>query len=118
MILSYCRSKATGQPLPWGPLAGPGLQRTGWWKPTSSGSSWKFAWFSSSNKSFAHVLEMVNSGAEIIDVGGESTRPGSKTISPKTEWNRVSYVLKNLKALYHGSNARLTISLTPESEKR
>ena len=53
--------------------------------------------FNKRNKSFAHVLEMVNSGAEIIDVGGESTRPGSKTISPKTEWNRVSYVLKNFK---------------------
>ena len=35
--------------------------------------------------------------AEIIDVGGESTRPGSKTIDPATEWKRVNHVLKNFK---------------------
>ena len=27
---------------------------------------------------------MIESGANIIDVGGESTRPGSKTINPET----------------------------------
>ena len=32
---------------------------------------------------------MIKSGADIIDVGGESTRPGSKTINPKIEWKRV-----------------------------
>ena len=40
---------------------------------------------------------MINSGADIIDIGGESTRPGSKIISPKIEWQRVSKVIKNLK---------------------
>ena len=32
---------------------------------------------------------MINAGADIIDIGGESTRPGSKIISPKIEWQRV-----------------------------
>ena len=32
---------------------------------------------------------MIKSGANIIDVGGESTRPGSKTIDPKVEWKRI-----------------------------
>ena len=32
---------------------------------------------------------MINSGADIIDVGGESTRPGSKIISQKNELKRV-----------------------------
>ena len=40
---------------------------------------------------------MIKSGAKIIDVGGESTRPGSKTIDPKIEWNRVRHVLANFK---------------------
>ncbi len=53
--------------------------------------------FNKKNKSFSHIIEMINAGAEIIDVGGESTRPGSKTISPKTEWNRLSHVLNNFK---------------------
>ena len=53
--------------------------------------------FNKKNKSFSHIIEMIKAGAEIIDVGGESTRPGSKTISPKTEWNRLNHVLKNFK---------------------
>ena len=32
---------------------------------------------------------MISSGANIIDVGGESTRPGSKTINSKIEWKRL-----------------------------
>ena len=27
--------------------------------------------------------------SKIIDVGGESTRPGSKTVDPKVEWKRI-----------------------------
>jgi len=56
--------------------------------------------FNKKNKSFKHTSNMIQSGAEIIDVGGESTRPGSKTIDPTTEWKRVQYVLKNFKKKY------------------
>ena len=40
------------------------------------------------------------SGANIIDVGGESTRPGSKTINPEIEWKRVKFVIKKFKKKY------------------
>ena len=33
--------------------------------------------FNSRKKSYIHISNMIKSGAEIIDVGGESTRPGS-----------------------------------------
>ena len=56
--------------------------------------------FNKTNKSFKHISSMIQSGAEIIDVGGESTRPGSKTIDPATEWKRVKHVLKNFKKKY------------------
>ena len=36
---------------------------------------------------------MFKSGARIIDVGGESTRPGSKSISEKHEWIRLYKIL-------------------------
>ena len=39
--------------------------------------------FNEKRKSLKHISDMINSGADIIDVGGESTRPGSKTINPK-----------------------------------
>ena len=29
---------------------------------------------------------MINAGATIIDIGGESTRPGSKVVKEKEEW--------------------------------
>ena len=36
---------------------------------------------------------LFNSGANIVDLGGESTRPGSKPVSSKIEWNRIKYIL-------------------------
>lgn len=45
-----------------------------------------------------HALRMVKEGADIIDVGGESTRPGADLISIDEELNRVIPVIKALKA--------------------
>ena len=36
-------------------------------------------------------------GADIIDIGGESTRPGSTTINKIKEWNRVKNIIETLK---------------------
>ncbi|MDA9629382.1 dihydropteroate synthase [Candidatus Pelagibacter sp.] len=52
--------------------------------------------FNSYNKGIKHALEMYKSGANIIDVGGESTRPGSKSINEKLEWKRVNRILKSI----------------------
>ena len=35
-------------------------------------------------------------GADLVDIGGESTRPGSKSINSKIEWNRVKKILKKI----------------------
>ncbi len=56
--------------------------------------------FNSREKSFKHISSMIKSGADIIDVGGESTRPGSRTIDSRTEWNRVQHVIKSFKKKY------------------
>ena len=56
--------------------------------------------FNKSSKSFKHITKMVESGADIIDVGGESTRPGSITINPEEEWNRIKHVMKKFKKNY------------------
>ena len=40
---------------------------------------------------------MIDSGASIIDIGGESTKPGSKTVSKKKEWERIKKVIKNIR---------------------
>ena len=44
-----------------------------------------------------HALEMINEGAAIIDIGGESTRPGSTPVSADEEMNRVIPVIKALR---------------------
>ena len=45
----------------------------------------------------ARALEMERAGADIIDIGGESTRPGSEFVSAEEEWRRLEPVLKGLK---------------------
>ena len=39
---------------------------------------------------------MFKSGANIIDVGGESTRPGSNAINIKLEWRRIEKIIKSI----------------------
>ena len=56
--------------------------------------------FNNHSKAFKQISNMIKSGANIIDVGGESTRPGSKTIDPKIEWARIKYVLNKFKKKY------------------
>ena len=53
--------------------------------------------FNSKKNSIKHIHNMIDSGADIIDIGGESTRPGSKTINPKIEWKRIEFIVKNFK---------------------
>ncbi len=52
--------------------------------------------FNNKNKGIEHALKMFRSGAHIIDVGGESTRPGSKGIDEKLEWRRLKLILKSI----------------------
>ena len=42
------------------------------------------------------VKKLLEEGAKIIDLGGESTRPGAKEINQKEEWKRIQSKLKNL----------------------
>ena len=65
--------------------------------PDSFSDGGKFNSYKNANK---HIIEMINYGAKIIDVGGESTRPGSKTISSDIEWKRIKNIVKNFKKNY------------------
>ncbi len=52
--------------------------------------------FNSKKKGINHAINLINSGANLIDVGGESTRPGSKVIKENLEWQRINKILKSL----------------------
>jgi len=47
----------------------------------------------------AHGLRLVDEGADVLDIGGESTRPGAPYVSPEEELQRVLPVLERLAAL-------------------
>ena len=48
------------------------------------------------HKAIRHAIQMINEGADIIDVGGESTRPYSSAVSEKEELKRVKPVIEKL----------------------
>ena len=47
-------------------------------------------------RAIARAIEMESEGADIIEIGGESTRPGSSRVSPDEEMGRVLPVLRGL----------------------
>lgn len=47
-----------------------------------------------------HAQEMVDQGVDILDIGGESTRPGYQKVSEDEEIERVAPVLEKLKARF------------------
>ncbi|HZF02500.1 MAG TPA: dihydropteroate synthase [Methylomirabilota bacterium] len=52
--------------------------------------------FLNADAAIRHALEMVEQGAEILDIGGESTRPNAKPVSEKEELRRVIPVIEKL----------------------
>ncbi len=57
-------------------------------------------------KALARAFKMIEEGADIIDIGGVSTRPGSRTVSEKEELRRIIPVIKGL-----SSHTRVPISV-------
>ena len=55
----------------------------------------------------AHASQLIEQGADIIDIGGESTRPGADIISIEEEINRTVPVIHGLRALH----PEITISI-------
>jgi len=52
--------------------------------------------FFSAEKAIEHGLRMADDGAEIVDVGGESTRPGAEPVAVKEERRRVLPIIERL----------------------
>src|SRR6266850_1208788 len=55
--------------------------------------------FYSEEHAIEHALQMERAGADFIDIGAESTRPGSEGISAEEEWRRLFPVLSGLRRL-------------------
>ena len=57
--------------------------------------------FFSLDRALTHAEQMISEGADMIDVGGESTRPGSEFVSEDEELRRVIPVVEKLAAISH-----------------
>ena len=53
--------------------------------------------FINKDKALRYVQKMINDGAHIIDIGGESTRPGASEVSIEEECNRVIPLIKAIR---------------------
>ena len=58
--------------------------------------------FLDADAAVAHALKLVAEGAEILDIGGESTRPNAKPVSEAEELRRVIPVIEKLAAIRWG----------------
>ena len=61
--------------------------------PDSFSDGGKYNKISSAKKHLDHLFK---SGANLVDIGGESTRPGSQPVSSNIEWRRIKNILKKI----------------------
>jgi len=54
--------------------------------------------YTETNAAVVHGLALVEAGADFLDIGGESTRPGAKPVDPANELDRVIPVIEGLRA--------------------
>lgn len=54
--------------------------------------------FAQLEQGLQHALHMIESGADIIDIGGESTRPGAKPVGVQEEMDRVLPLLEKIRS--------------------
>ncbi len=66
--------------------------------------------FASSEAAVAHALDLVRQGADLLDVGGESSRPGADPVPADEELRRVLPVVRELAA-------RTTVPLSVDTTK-
>lgn len=60
-------------------------------------------YYSNEYDAIKHVEKMLSEGADIIDIGGYSSRPGSDEISEQEEWNRLQPYLKEISRSFPGT---------------
>ncbi|GKS69864.1 dihydropteroate synthase [Nitrosomonas sp. PY1] len=71
--------------------------------------------YQSTQQAIAHAMSLIDEGVDILDIGGESTRPGSQSVSIDEELHRVIPVLEGLS----GRNVAISVDTSkPEVMKQ
>ena len=55
--------------------------------------------YNKKNSGFNHANYLIKKGCKILDIGGESTRPGAKDVNKIIEWKRINKTLKKVRKL-------------------
>ena len=55
--------------------------------------------YNKKNSGFNHASYLIKKGCKILDIGGESTRPGAKDVNKIIEWKRINKTLKKVRKL-------------------
>ena len=55
--------------------------------------------YNKKNSGFNHASYLIKKGCAILDIGGESTRPGAKDVNKIIEWKRINKTLKKIRKL-------------------
>ncbi len=75
--------------------------------------------FLDAQAAIAHARELVGKGADILDIGGESTRPGAQPVSGEEELRRVLPVLEGIAAqVWLGGRPKVSIDTSKASVAR
>jgi len=56
-------------------------------------------WLSNVDDALARVIELAETGCAVVDIGGQSTRPGHVPVSPEEEWQRIEPLLTRIDSL-------------------
>jgi dihydropteroate synthase len=72
--------------------------------------------FLDAGAAIAHAHELVGDGADIVDIGGESTRPGAEPVAADEELRRVLPVVEGVVAM--GADAQVSIDTSKASVAR
>lgn len=67
--------------------------------------------YNNTKKAFSHAKKLIKEGADIIDIGGESTRPGAKEVNTREEIKRVIPVIKKVSNYIKKNNLCVLISI-------
>src|ERR1700678_4342486 len=48
------------------------------------------------DRAISHAMQMLDEGADILDIGGESTRPNATSLTPEEEQSRIVPVIESI----------------------
>lgn len=69
-------------------------------------------------QALSHIKKMLDEGADIIDIGAESTRPGAKKMTHSEEWQRLAHLPQMIDSVHQAGKIISIDTRHPETAKK